>query len=171
MITWFLLGQDVEEDPEDAIYPPLSNVAVDGVRGHKLMQLEQKAMYESYFGFMYKTKMLRLWICGRPTMKEEINVVHLQYRLNDHARMMCRIGPTFVEPIDDDVNTKDEFAQGDLDVEDESEEEEGDVVGDVTDPTGEDKSLQSSDPEDLDDSPSSFIAFVFYDILCTGDTA
>ena len=42
---------------------------------------------------------------GRPATPEELHAVELDYSLGHHARTMLRIGPAFVEPIDDDIPT------------------------------------------------------------------
>lgn len=41
-------------------------------------------------------------------MRKEIYVVELDYPFGHHAQTLQRIGPDFVEPVDDDVPTNEE---------------------------------------------------------------
>ncbi|KAG5611149.1 hypothetical protein H5410_022430 [Solanum commersonii] len=64
---------------------------------------------------------LQMRIGGHPVTKEEIETLSECYLLKDGTMYMCRMGPTFQEPIDDDNATADE--------EEGSEEDHSDDVG------------------------------------------
>ncbi|MCD9640875.1 hypothetical protein HAX54_026586 [Datura stramonium] len=43
--------------------------------------------------------------------------LNIDYPAREHSRALCRVGPGFEEPLDDDVATEDEMAKVDFDIE------------------------------------------------------
>ncbi|KAH0757461.1 hypothetical protein KY290_020954 [Solanum tuberosum] len=59
-------------------------------------------------GRMFGMAELQLWIGGRPVTEDEMETLAERYPLTDSAMHMCRMGPAFQEPIDDNAATADE---------------------------------------------------------------
>ncbi|MCD9638554.1 hypothetical protein HAX54_022577, partial [Datura stramonium] len=53
--------------------------------------------------------------------EEQLQHVIMDYPLNEHSRALCRVGPGFEEPLDDDDATEKEQARVNSDLEDDSE--------------------------------------------------
>ncbi|KAG5610716.1 hypothetical protein H5410_021997 [Solanum commersonii] len=59
-------------------------------------------------GRMFGMTELQLRIGGGSVTEDEMATLAERYPLTDSAMYMCRIGPSFQEPIDDDDSTADE---------------------------------------------------------------
>ncbi|KAF3620990.1 hypothetical protein FXO38_32040 [Capsicum annuum] len=97
---------------------------------------------------------------GRPATLEELHAVELDYPPSHHARTLLRIGPDYVEPIDNDVPTDEEHKYRDSDMESNKEEESDDNAAD-------------NDGDDVDVAPedmSAIVSFDHYDYDHTGYT-
>ncbi|KAH0758051.1 hypothetical protein KY290_021544 [Solanum tuberosum] len=93
----------------------------DQSQGKLLSTVDRQARDDSWMGQMFRMAELQLQIGGRPVTEDEIETSVECYLLMDSAMYMCRMGPTFQEPLDDDDTTSDE--------EDGSEEDDSDDVG------------------------------------------
>lgn len=51
----------------------------------------------------------------------------MDYPLSEHSIALCRVGPGFEEPLDDDLATEDEMARVDSDIESDAEEEDSEM--------------------------------------------
>lgn len=112
LLTHFMKVHKVEEE---ALYyiPILDTCLVDGTQMRDLdithmpvlILLERHAQDNKITACMYMMQMLQLRMGGRPTTREEIRIVDLNYLLGHYVRTLLRIGSEFVEPIDDDIPT------------------------------------------------------------------
>ena len=59
-------------------------------------------------GRMFGMVKLQLCICGYPVTEEEMDTLAEHYFLTDSVMHMCKMGPAFQEPIDDDDATVNE---------------------------------------------------------------
>ncbi|MCD9638649.1 hypothetical protein HAX54_022739, partial [Datura stramonium] len=87
----------------------------DTTYGPVLTLIERHIRDDSYAARSFGLQMLHLCISGWPTTEEELWQVDRDYPMNEHARAMCRIGPAFVESVDDDVSTDKERCREDSD--------------------------------------------------------
>uniref|UniRef100_M1DUF4 Uncharacterized protein n=1 Tax=Solanum tuberosum TaxID=4113 RepID=M1DUF4_SOLTU len=98
----------------------------DPSQGPVLTAIYRKSRDNSWMGRMFGMVELQLRIGGRQVTEDEMATLVEPYPLTDSAMYMCRMGPAFQEPIDDDA-TDDE--------EDGSEEDESDDTGPGDDDT------------------------------------
>lgn len=81
--------------------------AQDSFHGHVLSTVDCQARDDSRMGRMFGIAKLQLRIGGRPKKDTEINTMVERYPLKDYAMYICRMGPTFQEPLDYDEATID----------------------------------------------------------------
>ncbi|KAG5570985.1 hypothetical protein H5410_060751 [Solanum commersonii] len=93
--TRFLRAQGIEEavDLAIAFHPDLT---------------ERQARDDSVIARMFGMAKLQQQIGGRPITEEEIETMAELYRLTESAAFLCRTGPAFLEPLDDDEAIDDE---------------------------------------------------------------
>uniref|UniRef100_M1DZ04 Uncharacterized protein n=1 Tax=Solanum tuberosum TaxID=4113 RepID=M1DZ04_SOLTU len=132
LITRYLHALEIEEEFHN-VFPPHAPYLVyclvdvtrtkahDQSQGKLLSTVDRQARDDSWMGRMFRMAKLQLRIGGRPVTEDEIETSIECYLLMDSAMYMCRMGPTFQEPLDDDDTTTDE--------EDGSEEDDSDDVG------------------------------------------
>ncbi|KAH0765489.1 hypothetical protein KY285_001360 [Solanum tuberosum] len=82
--------------------------AHDPSHGPVLTAIHRQARDDSLIGRMFGMAELQLRIGGRPVTEDEMETLAEHYPLTDRAMYMCRMGPAFQEPIDDDDATADE---------------------------------------------------------------
>ncbi|KAG5585561.1 hypothetical protein H5410_045995 [Solanum commersonii] len=137
LITHFLRAEGVKEEVVDrtvAYHPDLTGklVAVtctkvlDTSHGHVLSAQVRQARDDSVMARMFGMAELQLRIGGRPITDAEIDTMAERYPLTESAAFLCRTGPTFLEPLDDDEPTADEAMD---DEEDDVVDEEPNVKG------------------------------------------
>ncbi|MCD9638493.1 hypothetical protein HAX54_022493 [Datura stramonium] len=61
--------------------------------------------------------------------EEQLQQLNMDYPLSEHSRALCRVGPRFEEPLDDDLATKDEMVRVDSDIESSDAEEKDSEMG------------------------------------------
>ncbi|KAH0633352.1 hypothetical protein KY284_036140 [Solanum tuberosum] len=119
LITRFLRNQGIEEKACDltiAIHPELTGKVVDVTRtkaldafhGYALSAQERQARDDSIMARMFGMAELKLRIGGSPVTDVEIATMAERYSLTESAAFLCRTGPAFLEPLDDDEATADE---------------------------------------------------------------
>ncbi|KAH0650410.1 hypothetical protein KY284_030322 [Solanum tuberosum] len=92
--------------------------AHDPSHGPVLTVIDRQARDDSWMGRMFGMAELQLWIGGRPVTENEMETLAKRYPLTDSAMYMCRMGPAFQEPIDDDdatANKEDGLEEDELD--------------------------------------------------------
>ncbi|KAH0661654.1 hypothetical protein KY284_026585 [Solanum tuberosum] len=130
LITHFLRAQCIGEEVVDltiAFHSDLTGKLVDVTRtkaidtshGPVLSTQERQARDDSFMARMFSMADLQLWIGGRPIIDDEMETMAERYPLTESAAFLCRTGPAFLEPLDDDEATIDEAMN----------DEEDDVVG------------------------------------------
>ncbi|KAH0757914.1 hypothetical protein KY290_021407 [Solanum tuberosum] len=80
----------------------------DPSQGSVLTAADKQARDDSWMGRMFGMAELQLRIGSRPVTKDEMATLAERYTLTDSAMYMCRMGPAFQEPLDDDDSTADE---------------------------------------------------------------
>uniref|UniRef100_M1DG69 Putative plant transposon protein domain-containing protein n=1 Tax=Solanum tuberosum TaxID=4113 RepID=M1DG69_SOLTU len=119
LITRFLRAEGIEEKTVDmtvAYHLDLTGQLVDVTRtkaldmshGHVLFAQERQARDDSVMARMFGMTELQLRICGRPVTDAEMETMAERYPLTESAVFLCRTGPAFLEPLDDDEATADE---------------------------------------------------------------
>ncbi|KAG5567918.1 hypothetical protein H5410_065066, partial [Solanum commersonii] len=109
----------IEEEACDltiTFHPDLTSKLVDVMRtkaldtshGPVLSAQERQACDDSFMARMFGMAELQLQIGGRPITNGEMETLADHYPLIESATFMCRSGPAFLEPLDDDVATADE---------------------------------------------------------------
>ena len=66
-------------------------------------------------GRLYGMTQLQLRIGGRPATQDELTALEVRYPMTESAMFMCREGPAFQEPLDDDEPTIEEVMDDDVD--------------------------------------------------------
>jgi hypothetical protein len=133
MITRFLRMSEVEEEVHDLSAPRAPHLVCklvdvtktrgqEAAQGQVLSVADRQARDESWMGRMFGMAELQLQIGGRPVTANEMVELADRYPLTDSAMRMCRIGPDFQEPLDDDEPTVEEAGD------DEDEEEPDDTA-------------------------------------------
>uniref|UniRef100_M1DVE2 Uncharacterized protein n=1 Tax=Solanum tuberosum TaxID=4113 RepID=M1DVE2_SOLTU len=82
--------------------------ALDTSHGHVLSAQERQARDDSVMARMFGMAELQLRIGGCPVTDAEMETIAERYPLIESATFLCRTGPTFLEPLDDDEATADE---------------------------------------------------------------
>uniref|UniRef100_M1DE17 Uncharacterized protein n=1 Tax=Solanum tuberosum TaxID=4113 RepID=M1DE17_SOLTU len=119
LITRFLRAEGIEEKSVNltvAFYPDLTGKIVDVTRtkaldtshGPVLSALERQARDDTVMARMFGMEELKLRIRGRPITDEEMENLADRYPLTESATFLCRTGPVFLEPLDDDEAIADE---------------------------------------------------------------
>ncbi|MCE3214735.1 hypothetical protein HAX54_053172, partial [Datura stramonium] len=70
-----------------------------------LTSIEHYARDDSWRGHMLGMLELQLNIGGRPATDKEMSALEERYSLTESAMLMCKVGPTFEEPLDVDEAT------------------------------------------------------------------
>ncbi|KAH0689616.1 hypothetical protein KY289_016974 [Solanum tuberosum] len=112
LITRFLRGEGIEEEAVDM-------TALDLSHGTVLSAQERQARDDSVMARIFGMAELQLRIGGRPVTDAEMETMAERYPLSESAAFLCKTGPAFVEPLDDDEPTADE-AMDDADDADEA---------------------------------------------------
>ncbi|KAH0655199.1 hypothetical protein KY285_030081 [Solanum tuberosum] len=134
LITRFLRAGGMEEEELDmnvARTPYLicnmidvtRTKALDTSHGPVLSAQERHARDDSVMSRMFGMVELQLRIGGRPVMDNEMETLAERYPLTESATYICRIGPAFQKPLDDE--------EANVDEEMDDEEEEDDVDEDA----------------------------------------
>ncbi|KAH0669888.1 hypothetical protein KY285_024024 [Solanum tuberosum] len=124
LITHFLRGEGIEEETVDmtvAYHPDLTgklvNVtqtkALDPSHGPVMSAQERQARDDSIMARMFGMAELQLRIRGHPVTDAEMETMVELYPLTESAAFLCRTGPAFLEPLDDDEATVDEAMDDD----------------------------------------------------------
>ncbi|KAG5606520.1 hypothetical protein H5410_028012 [Solanum commersonii] len=119
LITWFLRAWGIEEEVVDltiTFHPDLTGKLVDVTRtkaldtSHEpvLSAQERQAHDDSVMARMFGKAELQLRIRGRPITDAKMETMAERYPLSESAAFLCKIGPTFLEPLDDDEATVNE---------------------------------------------------------------
>ncbi|KAG5576880.1 hypothetical protein H5410_057014 [Solanum commersonii] len=119
LITHFLRAKGIEEETVDmtvAYHPDLTgklvNVtrtkALDTSHGHVLSPQERHARDDSVMTRMFGMMELQLRLDGHLVTDAEMETMAERYPLTKSAAFLCRTGPAFLEPLDDDEATADE---------------------------------------------------------------
>ncbi|KAH0679294.1 hypothetical protein KY284_020379 [Solanum tuberosum] len=116
----------IEEENVDmtvAQHPDLTGKLVDVTRtktldmshGPVLSAPDRQARDDSIMARIFCMAEMQLRIGGRPVTDDEMETLADRYPLIDSAAFLCKSGPAFLEPIDDDEATADEEMDGDDD--------------------------------------------------------
>uniref|UniRef100_M1E149 Putative plant transposon protein domain-containing protein n=1 Tax=Solanum tuberosum TaxID=4113 RepID=M1E149_SOLTU len=119
LITYFLRAEGIEEKAVDmtvAYHPDLTSKLVDVTRtkaldmshGHVLFAQERHARDDNIMARMFGMEELHLQIGGHPVTDAEMETMAERYPLTESASFLCRTGPAFLEPLDDDEAIADE---------------------------------------------------------------
>ncbi|KAG5607032.1 hypothetical protein H5410_028524 [Solanum commersonii] len=82
--------------------------ALDTSHGPVLSAPERQACDDSVMTRMFGMAKLQLRIGGRPVTDAEMETMAERYPLTESAAFLCRTGPAFLEPLDNDNATIDE---------------------------------------------------------------
>ncbi|KAH0754315.1 hypothetical protein KY290_024585 [Solanum tuberosum] len=113
LITHFLRAEGIDEKAVDmpvSYHPNLTGKLVDVTRtkaldtshGHVMSGKERQARDDSVMERMFGMAELQLRIGGRPFTDAEMETMAERYPLTESATFLCRTGPAFLEPLDDD---------------------------------------------------------------------
>ncbi|KAH0715114.1 hypothetical protein KY284_008019 [Solanum tuberosum] len=119
LITHFLRAEGIEEETVDMIvayHPDLTGKLVnvtctkvlDTSHGHVLSPQERHARDDSVMARKFGMAELQLRIGGGPVTDAKMETMAERYPLTESAAFLCRTGPAFLEPLDDDEATADE---------------------------------------------------------------
>ncbi|KAG5590020.1 hypothetical protein H5410_040534 [Solanum commersonii] len=119
LITHFLRAEGIEEETVDmtvSYHPDLTGKLVDVTRkkaldtsyGPVLSAQERQACDDSVMARIFSMAELQLRIEGQSVTDDEMETLADRYPLIESAAFLCRYGPTFMEPLDDDEVTTDE---------------------------------------------------------------
>uniref|UniRef100_M1D8E9 Uncharacterized protein n=1 Tax=Solanum tuberosum TaxID=4113 RepID=M1D8E9_SOLTU len=82
--------------------------ALDTSHGHVLSSQERQARDDSAMVRMFGMAELQLRIGGHPVTDAEMETMAERYPLTESAAFLCRTGPAFLEPLDNNEATADE---------------------------------------------------------------
>ncbi|KAG5581683.1 hypothetical protein H5410_052310 [Solanum commersonii] len=119
LITQFLRAWGIKEEVVDltiSFHPDLTGKLVDMMRtkalgtSHRpvLSAQERQARDNSVMARMFGMAELQLRIGGCPVTDAEMETMAERYPLFESAAFLCKTGPAFLEPLDDDEATADE---------------------------------------------------------------
>ncbi|KAH0655201.1 hypothetical protein KY285_030083 [Solanum tuberosum] len=119
LITRFLKAHGIDEEAIELtiiFHPDLTGKLVDVTctkvldtsHGLVLSAQERQACDDTVMARMFWMAKLQLRISGRPVTDEDMETMAERYRLTESAAFLCRTGPAFLEPLDDDEATADE---------------------------------------------------------------
>lgn len=122
LLTRYLRTLEIEEECQDLTakdYPHLVCHLVDVTKvkapepeqGPIMTNAVRQARDDSWMGRMFGMAEMQLRLGGRPATEEEMAALPSRYPLTESAMHMCRVGPGFQEPLDDDEPTEDEEEQ------------------------------------------------------------
>uniref|UniRef100_M1DV00 Uncharacterized protein n=1 Tax=Solanum tuberosum TaxID=4113 RepID=M1DV00_SOLTU len=94
--------------------------AHDPSQGPVLTAINRQVCNDSWMGRLFGMAELQLRIGGRLVTEDKMATVAEHYPLTDSAMYLCRMGPAFQEPIDDDDATADEEDGSDEDASDDT---------------------------------------------------
>ncbi|KAH0645580.1 hypothetical protein KY284_033464 [Solanum tuberosum] len=81
--------------------------ALDPSHGPVLSAQERQARDDNVMARMFGMADLQLRIRGRPVIDAEMETMAERYPLSESATFLCKTGPAFLEPLDDDEPTAD----------------------------------------------------------------
>ncbi|KAG5615804.1 hypothetical protein H5410_015628, partial [Solanum commersonii] len=136
LITYFLRAEGIEEETVDmtiSYHRDLTGKLVDVTRtkalytsnGLILFAQERQARDDIVIARMFGKAELQLRIGGCLVTDEEIETLADRYLLIESATFLCKSGPAFMEPLDDDEATADDAIN---DEEDNAEDEEANAL-------------------------------------------
>ncbi|WMV41274.1 hypothetical protein MTR67_034659 [Solanum verrucosum] len=136
IITRYLRDLRIEEEVHDVcrLVDVTRTKAHDPSQGPVLTAIDRQVCNDSWMENLFGMAELQLRIGGRPVTEDEMATLAEHYPLTDSAMYLCRIGPAFQEPIDDDDDTADEENGSDEDASDDTGPGDGDT--DATDGDG-----------------------------------
>ncbi|MCE3215355.1 hypothetical protein HAX54_002077 [Datura stramonium] len=112
LLTRFLYGHYIEEEEVDyrPSYDPRGiNVTKtkepEGINSSILFVNERNARTDNMLSHLYGMQMLQLRMHG--VTEEKLQQHNIDYPLSEHSRALCRFGPGYEEPLDDDMATED----------------------------------------------------------------
>ncbi|KAH0773550.1 hypothetical protein KY290_010687 [Solanum tuberosum] len=116
LITHYLRSQGIEKEVVDmtiVFHPDLTGKLVyvtrtktlDTSHGPVLSSQERQARDDSVMARMFRMVELQLRINGHPVTDAEMETMAERYPLFESAVFLCKIGPAFLEPLDDDETT------------------------------------------------------------------
>ncbi|KAG5611602.1 hypothetical protein H5410_022883 [Solanum commersonii] len=119
-----LVSRGIEEEAVDmtvALHPDLTGNLVDITRtkvldtshGPVLSAQERQVRDNSIMARMFEMAELQLQISGRHVIDAEMETIAEHYPLSKSAVFLCKTGPTFLEPLDDDEAIADEAMDDD----------------------------------------------------------
>ncbi|KAG5583925.1 hypothetical protein H5410_044359 [Solanum commersonii] len=119
LITQFLRARGIKEEVVDLtiiFHPNLTGKLVDMTRtkaldtfhGSVLSAQERQARDDSVMARMFGMAELQLRIGGRPVTDAEMATMAERYPLSESAIFLCKTGPAFLEPLDNDKAIDDE---------------------------------------------------------------
>ncbi|MCD7449318.1 hypothetical protein HAX54_051258 [Datura stramonium] len=129
LLTRFLRGHDIEEEEVDCkpYYDPrriymTKTKEPKGINGLVLSFNECNVRIDNMLSHLYGMQMLQLRMNGM--IEEQLQQLNMDYPLSEHSRALCRAGPGYEEPLDDDVAKEDEMTRIDSDIESSDDNEE-----------------------------------------------
>ncbi|MCD7472261.1 hypothetical protein HAX54_013290, partial [Datura stramonium] len=87
----------------------------EGINGPVLTVNERNARIDNMLSHLYGMQMLQLRMNG--VTEEKLQQLNIDYPMSEHSRALCRVGPGYKEPLDDDVAIEDDMARVDSDIE------------------------------------------------------
>ncbi|KAH0761708.1 hypothetical protein KY290_017781 [Solanum tuberosum] len=137
LITRFLRVRSIEEEVVDLtigfhldltgkLVDVMRTKALDTSHGPVLSAQERLVRDDSVMDRIFGMAELQLQIGGRPVTDVEMETIVDRYPLTESAAALCRTGPAFLEPLDDDEATANEAL--DDDEEDDADEEEANAL-------------------------------------------
>ncbi|MCD9638283.1 hypothetical protein HAX54_022155 [Datura stramonium] len=94
-----LLGKPIV-DPQ-----PFVDMELEAIKGPVLTVNEHNARIDNMLSHLYSMQMLQLRKKG--VTEEQLHQLNIDYPLREHLQALCRVGPGYEEPLDDDVSTED----------------------------------------------------------------
>ncbi|MCD9560400.1 hypothetical protein HAX54_019073 [Datura stramonium] len=132
LLIQFLCGHQIKE--EEADYKPgYDPMGIDVTKPKEPEGVHGPVLYVNERNAQINNMLSHLLRMNGVTEKQ----LNIDYPLREHSRALCRVGPGFEEPLDDDVATEDEMAKVDFDIESSDAKEEDSEMGEAAfSPTG-----------------------------------
>ncbi|MCD9646558.1 hypothetical protein HAX54_036478 [Datura stramonium] len=103
----------------------------EGINGPVLSFNEHNARIDNMLSHLYdmqsSTSLLRM----NGVTEEQLQQLNMDYPMSEHSRALCRVGPGYEEPLDDDVVTEDQMARVDSDIESSDDDDEDSEMGEA----------------------------------------
>ncbi|KAH0708909.1 hypothetical protein KY290_010426 [Solanum tuberosum] len=106
---------DVTRDSVVLVYMLMKGMPINGIEEEVVdltIAFQRQARDDCVMERMFGMAELQLWIGGRPITDEEMENLADRYPLIESAASLCRTGPAFLEPMDDDETTANEVMDG-----------------------------------------------------------